>query len=357
MPSEKELIQSASEKMRELLAKGDYLELFVSMKTLRQAYGLFYKYLQEKLKTDPSLKDFNNELLEDFFVSSIQYASLRPFDSILFLQTFKKHVVPNLTNLVNYLFHSSSTAAVEDEEENQENQNSLVEDKEMNYYPFTTWKLHVDDPGLPNDKPITLVGQEKLLKYLLKLLMWESYSNFHTLVHLRGPLTSLEDAPPSSRYIPVDYRDWRGCANSESSLITFLHNFVFDKINDRVDLIIIDDLSNCYTSKNSYENRPAAAKAGDANKVISSLCSRFYCPVVCCLPLSFPYDSEETLQPPDVNTLDYEQLKYFSYLTTVYKIKDKEYPDKKCNLVINNNFILSVWEDDICNVDFSFLTT
>jgi len=325
MSDEKSELQKAADRIRELLTTDKYLNIFMAMRTIRQAYGLLQSYLHKCLQED----NVQEILAEDFFIGSVAYASLRPFDSETFYKCLKDYAIPTIHRIISGHDTNIDTSTNDNQ-----------------FYSACPWGIQRDIPGLPIDKPVVLVGSSRVLRFLLYLLLWESYSQYRTVVHFHNYLCFSSDTKivPSSRYIPVNLNCWQGIGDSSGKLLECLQNCVFSLINDKIDLFIIDNYDLCLSSSRTYKSRPAAANAGDANYVVSSLCSRFVSPVIACLPV----ESDN----PDLSTPDYEKLKFSSYLCSVQL---QNVDNLSTRIIINNQFELTVPEANLCNTDFSFL--
>jgi hypothetical protein len=178
--------------------------------------------------------------------------------------------------------------------------------------------LQLDAPALGRDRSLVLVGWRPALMWLFDQAMNAALvaNDLQVYTVIRFMETAPRDKEVQPRLCRLGANAWKSCANTNDSLIAMLEKHVDERLTANPDLLMIDDLAQCYSA--SFVGRPAAANAGDANRMISKWCREHFCAVIGGLPQDEP-------GTPDISGQEYEQLKQFTWLRALHVAQEGDH--------------------------------
>lgn len=297
--AEQRAILEAAKAVEPLLKKPAIRRLLGAMVALRQAYAVAYREMQMCLATEKELPS----LTEDTLVMAAVNEAGKPFNEHTLMQGLVDTVFPWIAEVIDRHNEADRLAAAQDEQ---------IAIQERRATPLPIGFKHsalLDDVILGRDKPLVLVGWAPAVYWLLRAALrqvMKSGRPAFTAIHLTArPWEHVANG----RTAEVGVGSWVGCCNTKTSLRETLTRCIMHRLNcDLVDLLVCDDLTKCFNT--SYVGRPAAANAGDANKVLWQWCAEAGCAAIAGIPLL-------TKDAPDLTSSEYFQLRTFAHLRSL----------------------------------------
>jgi len=300
LSDEQKALVAASADAHKLTAKPAFAGAVSCLLTARRMYAVAAIELQRLLENERQEKTDLHPMVEDVLVQSAMHKAAEPFDENDLMEGLMVAVLPWLGHVVDS--HNEADAAeaaiVAQKEE---------EDRLARPVPIGFAIDPGDDLAMPRHRSITLVGPVQACRFVaveaVNSVLTERQSRPFTVLWLTT--FREEGSQPQPRLLRLTPNEWNGCGNSNKSFDTVVATKVTGVLSTTPDLLVVDDLSACYTK--SFFGRPSAASAGDAHQRLSNWCKRKGCALLALIPTE-GVDDVDTTRP------EFEQLKTFSRL-------------------------------------------
>lgn len=161
---------------------------------------------------------------------------------------------------------------------------------------------------------LLLIGEASAVKWIthkFKQSPAEEGSNVKQILHLTENSQEV-----SENYVSLPRELWQDCATSNESFQRLYETHVLDKINNPVDLLIVDDVS---ATKLAIDALPLSSQINEAQKRLKNWAKKANCFLVGCVPLNRQLKDKELFSP------EYETLRFHNIVKGV--VSDKTTAD------------------------------
>lgn len=258
----------------------------------------------DNLDVPKELDDKQLIMLKEILINSAAVTAQNPFDENQLFEGMVNTVFPWMRDVV--AKHNEAQAKIRKESFEAAEQERAASPVVLNI------------PALQDTAPssfdrstsLLLIGEEAAVKWVTnrcKESRTEEGSNVKQVLHLTENSSEV-----SENYVSLPREIWQDCAMSNESFQRLYETHVMDKLNNPVDLLIVDDVT---ATKLGIDSLPMASQVNEAQRRLKNWAKKSNCFLVGCVPLN------RQLKDKELFSSEYETLRFHNIVKGVVSNK------------------------------------
>ena len=290
-----------------------FTQLIASMLASRQLYAMCLYELDWLCRdtdfsaVDTALADMTDQqriMFKEVLINAAAVQAQQPFDEQVLFAGMTKTVFPWMQTVVTK--HSAWQAA-EKKKGNEQREDLRIATPINLGFQFYAENEAVETHAINRHKPILLVGKQDAVRWLLHRIT----ESVLTPASGATQLTRLLEGAPKitdSHLVNIPKDVWENCASSNTGFQKIYDFFVYPKLNEPVDLLIVDNLLQTCKGMTSI---PITSIANEAQRRFKNWGEKAGALVLGCIPL------DRELRANELNGTEYETLRVHNIIRGV----------------------------------------
>lgn len=290
-----------------------FTQLIASMLASRQLYAMCLYELDWLCRdtdfsaVDAALADMTDQqriMFKEVLINAAAVQAQQPFDEQALFAGMTQTVFPWMQTVVTK--HSAWQAA-EKKKGNEQREDLRIATPINLGFQFYAENEAVETHAINRHKPILLVGKQDAIRWLLHRITESALTPASGATQLTR---LLEGAPKitDSHLVNIPKDVWENCASSNTGFQKIYDFFVYPKLNEPVDLLIVDNLLQTCKGMTSI---PITSIANEAQRRFKNWGEKAGALVLGCIPL------DRELRANELNGTEYETLRVHNIIRGV----------------------------------------
>ena len=290
-----------------------FTQLIASMLSSRQLYAMCLYELDWLCRdtdfsaVDTALADMTDQqriMFKEVLINAAAVQAQQPFDEQVLFAGMTQTVFPWMQTVVTK--HSEYQAAEKKKGNEQREERRITTPINLGFQ-FYAENEAVETHAINRHKPILLVGKQDAVRWLLHRIT----ESVLTPASGATQLTRLLEGAPKitdSHLVNIPKDVWENCASSNTGFQKIYDFFVYPKLNEPVDLLIVDNLLQTCKGMTSI---PITSIANEAQRRFKNWGEKAGALVLGCIPL------DRELRANELNSTEYETLRVHNIIRGV----------------------------------------
>lgn len=290
-----------------------FTQLIASMLASRQLYAMCLYELDWLCRdtdfsaVDTALADMTDQqriMFKEVLINAAAVQAQQPFDEQVLFAGMTQTVFPWMQTVVTK--HSEYQAAEKKKGNEQREERRITTPINLGFQ-FYAENEAVETHAINRHKPILLVGKQDAVRWLLHRIT----ESVLTPASGATQLTRLLEGAPKitdSHLVNIPKDVWENCASSNTGFQKIYDFFVYPKLNEPVDLLIVDNLLQTCKGMTSI---PITSIANEAQRRFKNWGEKAGALVLGCIPL------DRELRANELNSTEYETLRVHNIIRGV----------------------------------------
>lgn len=303
----------------------DINALIATMTAARRCYIIAYQELNAALE-EAAAKNGNPvdpvpATIKDYAAQIAMYVATKPFSEHDVVKGMIEVVMPVLATIVD-------RHTVSEEEEAKQELAKANDERRSSPIPIDLKHTPMqDDTNLLRQGGLIFLGWRNAVCWLLDKISTTVVNQKFGV--LRFCSRTVKPDEQQAGYLQIDQGIWHGSTNNIKTFERMVHEYLIPMQSGPVDLVMCDDVAYAHTG--GFVGRLAAARAGDAYRLLEKWCKQMGAGFVGALPLP-----DWTL--PEQGGQEFEQLKMFSTFRPVQVMDGSSVGKDDCyRLIVGSN--------------------